>query len=146
MSHGQLSDSAALPFVQRQAVFANLPILIVEDECFVAMDLSDAIEAWDGRVIGPVATVAEALALVEIMPIAAAVLDAKLADRDVTPLAMRLAEKGVPFVIHTGTGVPDELAAELPNLPVVMKPNQPAIVLACLLNEIRNPRAAPPLR
>ena len=121
-------------------MFANLPILIVEDECFVALDLSDAIEAWNGRVIGPVATVADALALVETMPIAAAVLDATLADRDVTPLAMRLTEKGVPFVIHTGTGIPDELEAELPNLPVVMKPNQPAIVLACLLNEIRGPR------
>ena len=123
-------------------MFANQPILIVEDECFLALDLADAVQAWEGTVVGPVATVAEALTLIENRPVSGAVLDAKLADRDVTPLALRLAEKGVPFVIHTGTGLPVELAAELPHLPVVMKPVQPTRVLARLLTEMGPKTAA----
>jgi len=40
--------------------------------------------------VGPVLTVAEALALIDTMAINAAVLDGQLADRDITPAALRL--------------------------------------------------------
>lgn len=120
-------------------MFDNQPILIVEDECFVALDLADAVADWQGKVVGPVATVAQALELLEAEKVAAAILDSQLADRDVTPLAIALAERRVPFVIHTGTGVPPEIASAMPGVPVVMKPVRPLIVLACLLNEIRQP-------
>ena len=43
----------------------GLAILIVEDEAFIAIDLADAITDLGGVVIGPVASVAEALALIE---------------------------------------------------------------------------------
>jgi DNA-binding NtrC family response regulator len=121
-------------------MFAEKPILIVEDEAFVALDLSMAVEEFHGQVIGPVATVTEALALLKTETIAAAILDANLADRDVTPVALRLAERGVPFVIHTGSGIPAELAAIHPNLTMIVKPVPSAIVIVCLLNEMRDPR------
>jgi len=119
-------------------LFDQLPILIVEDELLIALALADAVEECAGTVVGPVATVAEALALMDTRSIAAAVLDAQLVDRDVTPVALRLFEQGVPFVIHTGTGLPVELAALLPNVPVAMKPLKAPIVVACLLNEMRD--------
>ena len=118
-------------------MFAALPILIAEDECYLALDLCDAVEASNGKVVGPVATVAEALELLKTQAIGAAVLDARLADGDVTLLAVQLAERRVPFVIHSGTGIPAELSARLPNLPLVMKPVKPAFLLARLLGEIR---------
>jgi DNA-binding NtrC family response regulator len=120
-------------------LFENRPILIVEDECYLALDLANAVEDWEGRVVGPVATVAEALELLEGQHVAAAILDSQLADGDVTPLARELSARGVPFVIHTGTRLPPELASSLPNVPVVMKPVRSSIVLACLLNEMREP-------
>ena len=40
-------------------------VLIVEDNVYMALDLSQAVEELNGRVIGPVGTVAEALALIE---------------------------------------------------------------------------------
>ncbi len=121
-------------------MFEQLPILIVEDEALVALSLSEAVRDFDGRVVGPVATVADALAMIDTRTIAAAILDAQLLDRDVTPVALRLAEAGVPFVIHSGTGMPDGLAGSLPEVPVLMKPMPATIVVACLANELRQPR------
>jgi len=103
-------------------MLTGITILIVEDEALVACDLAMAVEALEGIVIGPAATVAEALALVADVPPAAAIVDANLLDRDVTPLALALIEREIPFVIHTGTGLPAELKAVHPDLPVVMKP------------------------
>ena len=114
----------------------GLPILIVEDEALIALDLAEAIKQIDGRPIGPVATVEEALHLLNTHTIEAAILDANLADRDVTPLALALIERGLPFVIHMGTGVPAELAQQHPDLPVIPKPARSTMVLAALLQRL----------
>ncbi len=114
----------------------GLPILIVEDEHLVALDLAIAIEALDGLPVGPVPTVAQALALLESEIIAAAILDAQLLDRDITPVAMALVRKSVPFIIHSGSGIPVELAEQHPDLPVVPKPARSTAVLAALLQQV----------
>jgi DNA-binding NarL/FixJ family response regulator len=119
----------------------GLPILSVEDDPLVAMDLAVAIENFDGRPVGPVATVADALRLVDADTIEAAILDADLVDRDVTPLALVLIERSVPFVIHSGTGIPKELAKQHPNLVVVMKPARSTEVLATLLQQVSADRS-----
>jgi DNA-binding response OmpR family regulator len=120
-------------------VFRDHLILIVEDETYVGLGLALAIEDAEGRVVGPVGTVAEALTLLEAHQISAAVLDANLADRDVTPVAVTLAGHRVPFVVYTGTGLPSELAAVLPDIPVIMKPASPSHVLERLLERIARP-------
>ena len=119
----------------------GLPILIVEDEALIAIDLAEAIERVQGQPVGPVATVADALALLDEKTIEAAILDANLLDRDVTPLALALIERGIPFVIHTGTGVPQELAELYPHLPVIPKPARSTLVLAALLQHLSPDRA-----
>lgn len=116
----------------------NKAILIVEDNCFVALDLAFAVEDVGGSVVGPVASVAEAMALLETHQIAGAVLDCQLVDRDVTPVVMCLVEQGVPLVVHTGTGLPPAVAEVHPHLPVLLKPLKPAIVIEVLVGEIRN--------
>lgn len=121
----------------------GLSILVVEDEPMLALDLASTIEDLGGIVIGPVATVAEALLLLERERIAAAVLDANLADRDITPVVLRFIAEAVPFVIHTGTGLPAALAAEHPALPVVMKPTRSAEVIATLVDRMKTSGTAP---
>lgn len=118
-------------------MFGEKRILIVEDEAMVALGLSMAVEDLEGTVIGPVATVAEGLSLIDTETIAAAVLDANLADRDVTPLAAALVEAGIPLVIYTGTGLPAELADLHPDMPVLMKPANPTAVAMRLFEEIQ---------
>ncbi len=107
-------------------------ILIVEDEPLVAFDLADLVEDQGGVVAGPVPTVAEGLSLADSSAASAAILDANLEDCDVTQLALALIEKGTPFVIYTGTGLPDALARTHPDLPVVMKPAQTRRVIEAL--------------
>ncbi|CAN5178498.1 hypothetical protein BH11PSE2_BH11PSE2_19370 [soil metagenome] len=86
-------------------------VFIAEDEPFIAFDLATTIEDAGGVVVGPAATVTEALALLKNQPVAAAILDVNLGDRDICPVAELLLARGVPVIFHTGLGVPDELSA-----------------------------------
>ena len=112
------------------------PILIVEDEPFVAMDLAFEVESINGVVVGPTATVAQALTILSDTEVAGAILDANLADRDITPVAVLLWERGIPFVLHSGKGVPAELAAIIPRLPNIAKPERASAVVECLCERL----------
>lgn len=118
-------------------MFSDAPILVADDNLYLALDLSNAIEDMKGRVVGPVSTVSEALFLLKMQYVAAAVVDFALADRDAAPLTWQLAERGVPFVIHTANPLPQAAGELHADVPVLMKPLQPSAVLTCLLNEIR---------
>lgn len=118
-------------------MFGSKPILIVEDEPLIAMELALAVRDLDGEVLGPLPTVREALHLLDTRGVAAAILDANLLDRDVAPVALRLVAAGIPFVVHTGTGLPEAIAARFPDLPVVMKPAAPASVARQLWAEMQ---------
>ena len=118
-------------------MFHNDPILIVEDNVYLALDLSNAIEDFNGHVVGPVRTVAEALSLIENQQLSGAVLDFHLEDRDSSPIAACLADQGVPFVIHSCVDLPFEITSLYPSVPILMKPLHPSFVLECLLSEIR---------
>lgn len=120
----------------------KLSILIVEDDPIIALGLEMAVEDRGGIVVGPADTVAHALELIALGGIHAAVIDANLIDRDVAPVALLLLEQALPFVVHTGTGLPVVLAEQHPDLPVMMKPTDPGQVIARLLRDV----AAPPSR
>lgn len=121
-------------------MFEDDPILIVEGNVYLALDLSNAIEDWNGRVVGPVRTVGDALELLGSEPVSGAVLDFHLDGQDASTVAARLAEKGVPFVIHTHTDLPPDVMSIHSNVPVLMKPLHPSSVLECLLSQIRKSR------
>jgi DNA-binding response OmpR family regulator len=105
-------------------------VLVAEDETFIALDLADTFENAGASVIGPAATVKEALRLLATEPVDSALLDFNLADGDVTPVLELLAGRGVPIVIYTGRGLPAELMWNHPDLPVIRKPLPPARIVA----------------
>jgi DNA-binding response OmpR family regulator len=80
---------------------AGQPILIVEDEPLIALDLAEAIRAAGGQ-----ATIAfsrqQGLSLVRAEPWSAAVLDYTLSDGDCLPISDWLVENRIPFVVYTG--------------------------------------------
>lgn len=115
----------------------HLPILIVEDEPLLAMLLVEEVEALDGTVVATPATVAGALDILDHHYVAAAIMDANLLDRNITPVALRLLGAAIPFVIYTGTGLPEELAAFRDRISVVMKPGKPTERLIALMDETR---------
>jgi PAS domain S-box-containing protein len=78
-------------------------VLIVEDAVLLALELETGLSEAGAEVIGPAYELEEAMALLD-RPIDAAVLDANLNGRSVTPVAEVLAARGVPFVFATGYG------------------------------------------
>ena len=97
-------------------------ILIVEDNPIIALDMAFAVEDAGGTVVGPAASIKEALALIRKCPIAGAILDVNLVDGDITPVAERLIADAVPLIFQTGVGLPADLAARFPDLVVRIKP------------------------
>src|SRR5690242_15509080 len=77
-------------------------VLIVEDEYFIADDLVHQVTQAGARVVGPAATVEEALALLDEAPIDLAVLDINLRGNVDFALADALERRNVPFVFATG--------------------------------------------
>jgi CheY-like chemotaxis protein len=75
-------------------------ILVVEDEWLVADDISEALVRAGATVIGPVASVGEALrALAESSnPPDAATLNIRVADGESYPAAEALERLGIPFI------------------------------------------------
>jgi DNA-binding NtrC family response regulator len=79
-------------------------ILIVEDEFLVAAMLEDFIADLGGVVIGPAATIKDAMTLAADRDIDAAVVDVNVNNERIDPVARLLRQRGVPFVLATGYG------------------------------------------
>ncbi len=122
-------------------MLAGANVLVVEDEAIIALELCLAIEDADGVVVGPAATTGEALMLIANasgagMPIAVAVLDTDLADRDVTPVVLRLHENGIPMIIRSAVGLPAAVHALHPDIPWLPKPSESGRVVLAVAETI----------
>ena len=85
------------------ALLEGRSVLVVEDEYFIADDMRRVFEGCGARVIGPVGSVPEALAMISDAPrIDGAVLDIDLRETMVFPVADALRQRGGPFVFATG--------------------------------------------
>lgn len=87
-------------------------ILIVEDEFYLAMDISEEIEQAGGTVLGPCRDIAASMIQLEAGP-DVAVVDINLGEGPSFEIARALEERGVPFVFLTGydaATIPPEFA------------------------------------
>src|SRR3712207_1291807 len=89
-------------------------VLLVEDEYFIADDMARAFEAGGMEVVGPAASMEDAIQMIEADgPLDGAVLDINLQGEMVFPLADMLVERGIPFVFATGydrTAIPQRFS------------------------------------
>ncbi|WEX74577.1 response regulator [Sinorhizobium numidicum] len=108
-------------------------VLIVEDEFLIAIDLKLLLERRGWCVLGPAATVEEALELLDDELPAVAILDVTLRDGSVTRLAKALCERNVPFVVASAYSRPELIGGEiLAGAPRVGKPTEERRLLAVL--------------
>lgn len=79
-------------------------ILVVEDDFLIASEMVGWLEAANLEVIGPAASLQQALALVEMHGphLDGAVLDIHIRDGCVYPIADKLNSTGVPYIFTTG--------------------------------------------
>lgn len=85
----------------RKAAFR---ILVVEDELLIAMSIEDVLEKMQCEVVGPTAKLATALQLASDEDLDAAILDVTISGGKVFPVAEKLLERRIPFVLASGYG------------------------------------------
>ena len=120
------------------------PVLLVEDELFIALDLQATIEDAGFRVEGPCTTLVEAQDAIERYGagFVCAVLDVRLADGTVFPAADRLDAAGVPIIFHSGHADEAEMRRRYPAAMVCPKPSAPEDLAAALRRCTEATRAA----
>lgn len=96
-------------------------ILVVEDEPLIAMMLEDFLESLGHSVSATCESLHDALAEADKGGFDLAILDVNLKGESVWPLAERLRDKQIPFVLATGGHV-DPPPAEFADVPVIEKP------------------------
>jgi len=107
--------------------------LIVEDEFLIALDLQTLLEAHGWRVIGPAATNASALRLLEDELPSVALLDVNLGSELVAPVAAALRARQVPFAVASAYEKPERFGGEvLAGAPNAGKPVSEWRLLAAL--------------
>ncbi|MFC7704270.1 hypothetical protein ACFQXB_08695 [Plastorhodobacter daqingensis] len=119
----------------KHAEVTDLRILLVEDDFYSAHDLADRIAAAGGRVLGPVASVAAALALTHEGPVDGAILDVESHGAAIFAIADALARRGVPFLFTAGRQ-PDILPRRHSAVPFCAKQVSSARKLAVLVERI----------
>lgn len=117
-------------------MLADKPVLIVESNIYLALDLCSEVEGMNGRVLGPVDNVADALAVLDREPVAGAVLGFHGPDCAMRAVAAALVARRVPFVVHADDQLPAAVAGLRPGTPVLIKPVQPRDVVSVLAQEV----------
>ena len=101
----------------RSGVLTGRSILIVEDEPLIALEVH-AVFSAAGASITSAADAQEALRMINVPGLSAAVVDINLERGDCSAVCERLSRQGVPFVFYTADARPDIL---WPNAPVLTK-------------------------
>lgn len=107
-------------------------VLVVEDEHLLALDLARELEDAGAKVVGPVATIKDALGTIASTELDGAVVDVQLRDGWSFEVANALADRHVPFIFATGFIGQDMLPARHADLPFVEKPFKPGAILRAL--------------
>ena len=100
---------------------AGASVLVAEDEALIGMEIEILLSDAGCSVLGPYASAADALASLQRQRPDAALLDLKLTDGLVTPVADALTASGVPFILLSGSDDPD-LPEGLTSAPRASKP------------------------
>ena len=104
----------------RSGALAGRSILIVEDEPLIALEVHAAFHAAGASIISA-ADSKEAVRMIDLPDLSAAVVDIDLGDGDdCSAVCKRLSERGIPFVFYTGNARADILR-QWPRAPVLTK-------------------------
>ena len=111
-------------------------ILIVEDEPLIAMMLEDFLDSLGHSIVGTCETVEDALENFDQGGFEVAIVDVQLKNGEhIWPVADRLVEQGIPFVLATGGHIepppPEHADAPVLSKPFTIDAIEPALAAAC---------------
>jgi CheY-like chemotaxis protein len=122
---------------------AGLRVLIVEDELLVALSLEDTLRSLGCAVIGPVATLGEALRISGDVEADIAILDVNLRGEQVFPAAEVLARRGIPLVFCSGFVGASPLPPCFSDALQVPKPYTDRVIARAVRDLAARPSASP---
>jgi DNA-binding NtrC family response regulator len=117
------------------------PILLLEDEPFIALDLEGLLDE-NGYDVVCLTTSAEALAWLDAHTPLMAIIDPRLSDGICSAVVRRLADREVPFVVYSGE--PASIVDEEPAFGLgkhLSKPATPESVIAAVRRALDEPQA-----
>lgn len=100
---------------------ADLRILVVEDEVFIALEIEERLQRLGCKVVGPVGHLERALELARTAALDGALLDVNVKGGLVYPVADELLARQVQVIFSTGYA-PDTLPPVFRSLPCLRKP------------------------
>ena len=118
-------------------VLENIPILVVEDDPIIGLDLCETIAAAGAVVLGPAHDVGSALRVLENSRVDAAVLDYVIRGGDSRPIADLLVQRGIAFLFHTSHR--GDLPARYPSVTIIDKPSRPDELVRSLRSLVAKP-------
>lgn len=110
----------------------GMRVLLVEDDFLLLMELELIVLEAGATIAGSCRTLGEGLDRAREVEITAAVLDVRLGEETVVPLARELTRRQIPFIFYTGQVKTDPLLAEWPECTIVSKPAPPAAIVAAV--------------
>jgi CheY-like chemotaxis protein len=113
--------------VVSEGPLAEKRVLVVEDEFLVGLTLCEDLARLAAQVTGPVASLGEALAVLQHQQFDAALIDVNLRGEMSFPLADELLARNVPFVFVTGYGA-DAIPARFRQVLRIAKPHDPKVL------------------
>lgn len=114
----------------------GMHILVVEDEPLLSLDICAQIEENGGSVIGPAATLARGHALLRDQRPDGAILNIRIGDEVIYPLADEVLHAGIPVVFASSearSAIPERYAA----VPLLGKPLDMIVAIEKLFEEKR---------
>ncbi|MFY9840282.1 MAG: response regulator [Xanthobacteraceae bacterium] len=119
----------------------GLRLLVVEDDAILLMDLEQILQSAGAEIV-LCRSVADALAALAENRIAAAVLDFRIGQETIVPVARQLSQRGTPFIFYTGQLPGDLSLAEWRRCAVVIKPAPARKIVAAVVEALNTKSAA----
>ena len=121
-----------VPESAESAELDGLRVIVVEDNFAVASSLTWLLESYGCQIVGTAGSVAAGCKLVDEVDFDVGVLDIRLGDSDVTPVARRVQARAKRIVYLTGYAGTERLPADLRTHPCLPKPVQAAQLVAAM--------------
>ncbi|MGA7325004.1 MAG: response regulator [Rhodomicrobium sp.] len=113
-------------------------VLIVEDEAILLFEYSQILLAAGAFIAGRATTVKGAIPMAKSEDFDCALIDVKLRDGDVYPVARIVRDRGKSIVFVTGTPGLPELRKEWPDAEILDKPTKAEELISALAKACKN--------
>jgi DNA-binding response OmpR family regulator len=112
-------------------------VLLVEDDFIILMDLESMLGDAGAQIVGSCRTVEAALAMADRSDIDAALLDVRLGQETIAPVARILARRGIPFAFYSAQSRSESTLAEWPKSVILGKPASPTAIIGTIAGLLR---------